>query len=136
MLELRSQDDGFAPNAFIVVDSDTILKNIINLISNHHHHCTMGKLKNGVKSSQLWQIISLWILAQNLPNLAQSCRNSPKTQINTNIWNKYFTNEKKSKEPVGGVYASQDWTQKTALAKRISFYKRYILRNHPQIAKN
>ena len=47
--------------------------------------CTMGELKNGVKSSQLWRIISLWILAQNLPNLAQSCLNSPKTQINTNI---------------------------------------------------
>ena len=48
-------------------------------------HCTMGKLKNWVKSSQLWRIISLWILDQNLPNLAQSCLNSPKTQINTNI---------------------------------------------------
>ena len=32
-----------------------------------------------VKNSQLWQIISLWILAQILPNLAQSCPNSPKT---------------------------------------------------------
>ena len=42
---------------------------------------------------------------------------------------------KKSKEPVGGVYASQDWSQKKALAKRICFYKRYILRKHPQIAK-
>ena len=42
---------------------------------------------------------------------------------------------KKSKKPVGGVYASQDWSQKKALAKRISFYKRYILRKHPQIAK-
>ena len=47
--------------------------------------CTMGKLKNGVKSSQLWRIISLWILAQNFPNLAQSCLNSPKTHMNTNI---------------------------------------------------
>ena len=51
----------------------------------HVDHCTMGKLKNGVKSSQLWWIISLWIWAQNLPNLAQSCLNSPKTQMNTNI---------------------------------------------------
>ena len=42
---------------------------------------------------------------------------------------------KKSKKPVGGVYASQDWSQKKALAKRICFYKRYILRKHPQIAK-
>ena len=41
----------------------------------------------------------------------------------------------KSKKPVGGVYASQDWSKKKALAKRISFYKRYILRKHPQIAK-
>ena len=42
---------------------------------------------------------------------------------------------KKSKKPVGGVFASQDWSQKKALAKRICFYKRYILRKHPQIAK-
>ena len=42
---------------------------------------------------------------------------------------------KKSKKPVGGVCASQDWTKKKALAKRIIFYKRYILRKHPQIAK-
>ena len=26
------------------------------------HHCTMQKLKNGVKSGQLWQIISPWVL--------------------------------------------------------------------------
>ena len=58
-----------------------------NKVANHifQTQCTMGKLKNWVKSSQLWRIISLWILAQNLPNLAQSCLNSPKTQINTNI---------------------------------------------------
>ena len=42
---------------------------------------------------------------------------------------------KKSKKPVGGVYPSQDWSQKKALAKIISFYKRYILGKHPQIAK-
>ena len=42
---------------------------------------------------------------------------------------------KKSKKPVGGVYAGQDWSPKTALAKRICFYKRHILRKHPQIAK-
>ena len=42
---------------------------------------------------------------------------------------------KKSKKPVGGVYAGQDWSQKKALTKRICFYKRYILRKHPQIAK-
>ena len=42
---------------------------------------------------------------------------------------------KKSKKPVGGVYAGQDWSPKKALTKRICFYKRYILRKHPQIAK-
>ena len=42
---------------------------------------------------------------------------------------------KKPQKPVWGVYASQDWSQKKALAKRICFYKRYILRKHPQIAK-
>ena len=43
---------------------------------------------------------------------------------------------KKSKKPVGGVFSSQDWSKKKALAKRNRFHKRYILRKHPQIAKN
>ena len=43
---------------------------------------------------------------------------------------------KKSKKPVGGVFASQDWSQEKASAIRICFYKRYILRKHPQIAKH
>ena len=42
---------------------------------------------------------------------------------------------KKSKKPVGGVYASQDWSQKKDLAKRIAFYKMNILSKHPEIAK-
>ena len=42
---------------------------------------------------------------------------------------------KKSKKPVGGVFSSQDWSQKKALAKRNCFHKRYILSKHPQIAK-
>ena len=41
----------------------------------------------------------------------------------------------KSKKPVGGVCASQDWSQNNPLAKLILFYKRDILRKHPQIAK-
>jgi len=33
--------------------------------------------------------------------------------MNTNILNKYFTNEKKiKKKPVGGVFSSEDWSQK------------------------
>ena len=40
-----------------------------------------------------------------------------------------------SKKPVGGVCASQDWSQKIPLAKMIIFYKRDILRKYPQIAK-
>ena len=35
--------------------------------------------------SQLWQIISAWILVQNFPNFGQSCLNSPKIQVNSNI---------------------------------------------------
>ena len=41
-------------------------------------HPTMGKLKNGVKSSWLWQIISLWMLTQKFQNFVQSSLNSPK----------------------------------------------------------
>ena len=40
-----------------------------------------------------------------------------------------------SKKPVGGVCASQNWSQKIPLAKIIFFHKRNILRKHPQIAK-
>ena len=39
------------------------------------------------------------------------------------------------KKPVGGVCASQDWSQKNPLARRILFDKRDILRKDPQIAK-
>ena len=42
------------------------------------HQCTMVKLKNGVKSSQLWQIISPLIFIESLWNFAQSCLNSSK----------------------------------------------------------
>ena len=41
----------------------------------------------------------------------------------------------KNAKLVGGVCASQDWSQKIPLAKMIFFYKRDILRKHPQIAK-
>ena len=41
----------------------------------------------------------------------------------------------KSEKPVGGVCASQDWSQKNPLARRILLYKKNILRKHPQIAK-
>ena len=47
--------------------------------------CTMGKLKNRIKSSQLWQLISPWILTQKFPSFAHSFLNSPQTKINTNI---------------------------------------------------
>ena len=46
----------------------------------HSLHYSMGKLKNRVKSSQLWQIISPWILTQKIPNFAHTCINSSKTQ--------------------------------------------------------
>ena len=50
----------------------------------------MGKLKNVVKSSQLWQIISLWMSIQKFQNFAHSSFNSPFTQTKTNIENKYL----------------------------------------------
>ena len=53
-------------------------------------------VENGVKSSRLWQIISLWILTQNFQKFAQSSLNSPKTQIKTNSKHMYLNNKKKS----------------------------------------
>ena len=96
----------------------------------------MQKLKSGVKSSQLWQIISPWILAQNFPNFAQSCLNSPKTQINANIYKYiFFEKEKLKKKNPLGVFSQVKIGLKKAIAKWIAFYKRNILRKHPQIAK-
>ena len=51
----------------------------------------MGKLKNGMKSSQLWQIISPLIFIENLWNFAQSFLNSSK------IW-EYFLLKKIKKK--------------------------------------
>ena len=86
------------------------------------HHCTMGKLKNGVKSSQLWQIISLSILIQNFQNFAHSSLNSPITQINTNIENKYLKNLKKIQKTCWGCFL------KSRLAfKKTSSKKKYFL---------
>jgi len=75
-------------------------------------------------------------LIKNFQNFAHSSLNSPITQINTNIENKYLKNQKKIQKPVGGVFSSQDWPLKKPLPKRNIFYKRDILRKHPQIAKN
>ncbi len=46
-----------------------------------------------------------------------------------------WKNGKKIQKPVGGVSASQDWSQKNPLAKRIFFCKKHFLRKHPQVAK-
>ena len=90
--------------------------------------CTMGKLKNRVKSCQLWQIISPWILTQKFPNFAHSCINSSKTQINTNIWQM----RKNSKKPVGGVYASQIYIKKNLLTKEFNFITETFCVNTPK----
>ena len=72
------------------------------------------------------KIYQIWHRATSTPQKPKS------TQIfRTNI----LQMRKKSKKPVGGVYSSQDWSQKKASAKRNCFYKRYILSKHPQIAK-
>ena len=44
-------------------------------------HSTMRKLKNGVKSGQLWQIISPPIFNENSPNLEGWCKNTKKKII-------------------------------------------------------
>ena len=96
--------------------------------------CTMGKLKNGVKRSQVWQIISPSIFNQNLSNFERWCLNSQKsfkTIYLPNITKKIFLD---SKKPVGGICASQDWSQTIPLKKSKMFYKMNILRKHPQVA--
>ena len=80
----------------------------------------MQKLKNRIKSSQLWQIISLWISIQKFQNFAHSSLNSPFTQIDTNIENKYLNKIQKSKKPVGGVCLSQDWSQNFCIVHWVS----------------
>ena len=64
-------------------------------------HCIMVKLKNGVKISQIWKIISPPIFNENLPNFGRCCINIQKI-IWKNLFAKYY--EKiflNSKKPVG-----------------------------------
>ena len=75
----------------------TVLKSILSW------QCTMRKLKNGVKSGQLWQIISPPIFNEISPNLEGWCKNikkSKKLLISQISWKIDFLNRKK---PVGGV---------------------------------
>ena len=96
----------------------------------------MHLLKNRELSGHLWQIVSPLIFIENLWKFAQSCINSSR------IWGLFFflkkkprKNVEKIKKPVGGVSASQEWSQKNPLAKRIFFKKMHFLRKHPQVAK-
>ena len=77
----------------------------------HHtmsnHQCTMGKLKNGVNSGQLWQIISPLIFIVNLWNIAQSCLNSSKI-MEYFFLKKLRKNWIKTQKAVWGVFSSQD----------------------------
>ena len=81
--------------------------------------CTMVKLKNGVKSSQLWQIISPTIFNKNLPNFERWCKNIQKIIYLPNIMKIVFLD---SKTPVGGVCSSQDWSKKKLSAKILFFF--------------
>ena len=73
-------------------------------------HCTMGKLKTGSKKVNFDKSL----LCGCWPKIHQ-------------IWHRAASKSKK----MLGVFTQV----KKALAKRICFYKRYILRKHPQIAK-
>ena len=80
--------------------------------------CTMGKMKNGVKSSQLWQIISPWMLNQKFPNFVHSSLNSPQTQKTQTFETKYLTNEEKRKKNLLVVFTQVKSGLKKPLAKR------------------
>ena len=92
--------------------------------------------KKRSKNVQLWTLVSPRIFIEKSWNFAQSCLNSSR------IWGLFFSEEKlrkkmgkKIQKPVGGVFASQDWSQKNPLAKRNFFRKKHFLRKHPQVAK-
>ena len=78
----------------------------------------MVKLKNGVKSSQLWKIISPPIVNKNLPNFGDNVyytsKNLKKIFYLPNIMKTIFL---KRKKPVGGVCSSQNGSQKIPLKK-------------------
>ena len=82
----------------------------------HHtmsnHQCTMGKLKNGVNSGQIWRIISPLIFIANLWNIAQSCLNSSKIIEYLFCWTKLRKKWVKTQKAVGGAFSSQDWSPK------------------------
>ena len=80
-------------------------------------HCTMVKLKNGIKSSQLWTIISPPIFNGNLSNFERWCINIRKIIKKILFAKCYERIFLKSQTPVGGLCASQDWSQKIPLKK-------------------
>ena len=90
-------------------------------IWNNSSQCTMGKLKNVVKSSQLLQIISLSILIQKFRNFPHSSLNSPISQINTNIKNKYLKNQKKIQKTCWGCFLKSRLVSKKTSCKKKSF---------------
>ena len=54
------------------------IKTLSSYVKTFRTHCTMVKLKNGVKRSQLWKIISPPIFNENLPNFERWCINIQK----------------------------------------------------------
>ena len=77
----------------------------------------MNKLKCGVKSSQLWQIISPWMLNQKFPNFVHSSLNSPQTQKTQTFETKYLTNEEKRKKNLLVVFTQVKSGLKNLLPK-------------------
>ena len=62
----------------------------------------MQKLTNGVKSGQLWQIISAPIFNENLPNFREWCKNIQKLSICQMFRKQIFKIEK---QKLLGVFA-------------------------------
>ena len=83
--------------------------------------CTFRFRKKRSENVQLWTLVSPRIFIEKSWNFAQSCLNSSR------IWGLFFLKKKqeksveKIKKLVGGVSASQEWSQKNPLAKRIFF---------------
>ena len=88
-------------------------------------------VENGVKSSRIWQIISLWILTQNFQKFAQSSLNSPKTQIKQILKNIFENKEKKLKNLFGVFAQVKIGLKKILLQKETKIRKRMFWANTP-----
>ena len=90
-----------------------------------------GEVENVAESSQLWQIISLWMLIQKFQNFAHSSHNSPKIKNIRKIFDKWGNNPKNL---LGAFPQAKIGIKKTSRQNIFFKKKEPFLENNPKIS--